>query len=180
MKTVRWAVWAVLVGGIGLAVGVFSTRQTAAIPQVRPPRVIEAQTFRLVDAAGKPRATLDLHKDSPGLRLLDAAGVTRMLLRLGPHDRPYLTLFDAAGKERAGLGVGGFGAFLGLCDVAGKPTLLLSAGIGGAVGPRLTLLDAAGKPRALLSVGKDRPFLALLDAARKVVWSTRRARRGRR
>lgn len=106
---------------------------------------VRAEAFILVDADGKPRASLLFTPTGePSLGLTDAAGITRAVLSL-TRDQPSLTLTDAAGKPRAGLSIGGDG------------------------GPSLAFYDAVGDPQVGLSVMGGTPNLVFIDEGR-VQW----------
>lgn len=65
---------------------------------------LRAGQFTLVDASGKPRASLRIRKGEPGLVLFDDAGLPRAVLHI-TKDGAGLVLLDENGKPRVGLDV---------------------------------------------------------------------------
>ena len=111
---VRGAVGLMLAAGVGAVVG-----GAMAAPAERPARVIEAEEFRLVDAAGKARAFLAVGRNGATLSLCDAAGNTRAGLCVTDRG-PGLGLLDAAAQLRASLVADKEGSRLTLYDAAGR------------------------------------------------------------
>src|SRR3954464_6870780 len=109
------------------------------------PKVVEAQSFNLVDAAGKVRATLLATEAGPRLRFLDAQGKNRVSIGCEDGGAAFVTLLDATEQPRL------------LCVASDSQTLLQTfaashearAGIGmqgDASG--VQLFDAKGHERA--------------------------------
>lgn len=135
-------------------------------------KVVEAQEFRLVDAAGNIRGLFDLRRPDgePCLYFFDAAGKQRLLLGLLEDGYPCLFLRDAAGQERITVASSVDGtSMVGFWDVAGESRA--SFGVQHDGSPTLVLLDATGKARIGLVIAKDGdPGVLLLDAAGDVIW----------
>jgi len=119
-----------LVGG--LIGGALTNRLSVAIPAVAadtPARSLAAQEILLVDARGRPHASLHLNDD--GL--------------------PLLQMYDLAGKNRIGIGFAKDGtAGVDFGDHNGTERVLLSVSDDGI--PALRLYDASAKLRLLLGV----------------------------
>ena len=87
-----------------LLAGDVALRCVGAQPGGAAPKVIAAQEFRLVDGAGKTRASLSAQDDgSTGMVFFDREGKRRAVLRLRADGTPALSLHDADGKNRAAL-----------------------------------------------------------------------------
>ncbi len=115
-----------LIGG-ALANRLSSAR--AAVAADSPAKAIEAKQFILVDARGKPHASLKLNDD--GL--------------------PLFQMYDLAGKTRIGIGFAKDGTVgLDLADRKGADRILLSVSDDGI--PALRLYDSTTRPRMLLGV----------------------------
>jgi len=116
----------------GLIGGALANRFAAAIPAVAadsPAKSLAAQEILLVDAKGKPHASLHLNAD--GL--------------------PVLQMYDHAGKNRIGIGFASDGALgLDIADDKGTARVLLSVNSEGM--PALRLFDDTARPRTLLGV----------------------------
>jgi len=119
-----------LVGG--LIGGALANRLTAPIPAVAadvPAKSIAAQEILLVDARGKPHASLHLNEDG----------------------MPAFQMFDLAGKNRIGIGFAKDGtAGLDIADQKGIERVLLSVTDDGV--PALRLYDNTARPRLLFGV----------------------------
>jgi len=138
-----------LVGG-GLSDLLFRGLAARAAQATTAPKVIEAQEFRVVDGAGKPRAELGADSNgAPYLCLLDAEGKRRAMLILFQDGRPQLSLIGAEGMPSVLLGMGLVGGpELALCDAAGMRLVDMKVlGDGG----RLWLRGANESPRVSLS-----------------------------
>ena len=67
---------------------------------------VEAESFRLVNKEGNPRAMLTLLNDEPNLGFISTNGHLRLVLSLGAGGSPNVALVDGAGNIRARLGLG--------------------------------------------------------------------------
>jgi hypothetical protein len=118
----------------GLIGGAFANRLAAAIPALAadspaPAKSLAAQEIVLVDAKGKPQASLHLNGD--GL--------------------PVLTMYDGAGKSRIGIGFAKDGTVgVDINDKKGAQRALLSVNDDDI--PALRLYDGTATPRVLLGV----------------------------
>ena len=119
-----------LVGG--LIGGALANRLAAAMPALaadNPAKSLAAQEILLVDAKGKPHASLHLNKD--GL--------------------PLFQMYDAEGKTRIGIGFAKEGAFgLEFADKKGAERVLLSVNDDGV--PALRLYDDTAGQRILVGL----------------------------
>jgi hypothetical protein len=105
---VQGAACGLVLGMVVLTGGRLWQPQVAAAQakQAAVPDVVRARSFEVVDAAGKPRAGLDVLSDGrSGLQLHDAAENPRAALVLTQDGSTSLRLADKAGTERAVLGV---------------------------------------------------------------------------
>lgn len=116
----------------GLIGGALANRLAAAIPAVAadaPAKSIAAQEIVLVDARGKPHASLHLNHDG----------------------MPVLQLLDLEGRRRIGIGFSQDGtAGLDFADQKGAERILLNVSNDGI--PALRLYDGAARPRLLIGV----------------------------
>lgn len=75
----------------------------------RPPALVRARGFLVVDGKGAPRAGIgfrDVEKNSVGLWICDGTSKNRTVaVGVGEDGAPSVTLYDAAGKMRALLGL---------------------------------------------------------------------------
>jgi hypothetical protein len=63
-----------------------------------PPETVRCQEVKLVDAAGRTRVALTMTLDgSPWMSFYDAAGTGRLVMGLRPDGTPFLALWDATG-----------------------------------------------------------------------------------
>jgi hypothetical protein len=132
-KPVGWQWLYVLVALVGgLIGGALANRLAAAMPAVAadtPAKSLAAQEILLVDARGKPHASL--HLSDEGL--------------------PVFQMYDNAGKNRLGIGFAKDGTVgLDLADQKGTKRVLLSVSDEGI--PALRLYDDSARPRTLLGV----------------------------
>ena len=132
-----------LVGG-GLSDLLFRGLPARAAGTTTAPKVIQAQEFRLVDAAGTVRGRFGFDMfGTPELGLNDASGKWRLYLTA----QPGLQLADATGRWRGGL------------RLAEDGTLGVRLG------------DGAGTGRAWLGLSKEgTPWLGLYDAKGQSIW----------
>jgi len=87
-----------------LLVANVSVRRVHAAPDPAPAKLVMAQEFRLVDAAGEERATLALQPDgSPYLSLSDKAKNRRITVRVRPDGGAVMAVNDSDGKNRIAL-----------------------------------------------------------------------------
>jgi hypothetical protein len=114
------------------------------------PSTLGARRFVVVDAAQTVRAELVAADDGDVLlRLNNAAGKARTILRLEREGNATLRLSDAQGFNRLELGI----------DQDGEPSLALT-------GP-----DGRTRTRLGLYEPDHQPGLSLLDPSRKISWS---------
>ncbi len=155
-------------------------------------KVVEAREFRLVDDAGRLRASLSLDPEGrPGLTLwddasksrvelgcssngshlslVDDAGTYRASLNLASDGRPGLQTWDEAGKLRSALGHRADDSpGITLLDDTSQSRVELGLP---PRGPHLSLVDDAGKLRAWIAFDPDgRPGIAFLDGDGLTVW----------
>ena len=131
------------------------------VPAVLTSDETGATWLALRDEAGKPRASLNVHRDgNPVLSLSDEAGKTRVLLGVLSGGDPDLSLWDQGGTARACLGVAeeDGGAFLSLNDKSGAGR---------------ARLGARQLKTAPTGVAERRPesSLVLSDESGKVLWA---------
>ncbi len=116
----------------GLLGGALANRLAAAVPAGAadaPAKSIAAQQILLVDARGKPHASLHLNDDG----------------------MPVFQMYDLAGKNRLGIGFAKDGtAGLDIADQKGTQRVFLSVSDDGV--PALRLYDDTARPRLLLGV----------------------------
>jgi hypothetical protein len=116
----------------GFIGGALANRLAAAIPADAadsPAKSLAAQQILLVDARGKPHASL--HLNDEGL--------------------PVLQMYDNSGKNRIGIGFAKDGTVgLDFADNKGLQRVLLSVSVEGI--PALRLYDDSARPRMLLGV----------------------------
>lgn len=143
-----------LVIAAALLLSDLAIRYVHAQPQGGVPKVITAQTFRLTDSEGVPRANLSCRADgSPGLTLLDKAGKSRAAFEM-VDGAPGVVLYDTAGKVRARLTVqSDDNAGLALHDRSGVLRAAIRLRADGS--PTASLHDPDGKVRASLDVQAD-------------------------
>ncbi len=139
---IRW-----LLAGIGLCLVIvaviwaFGLATTTAHASQGALKEIRANSFVLVDANGKPRASLGMDEDGLELRLRYENGNIGAALCL--HDeKMVLSLADKNGKPRAVLGVSQNMPLLCLYDEKEEPRATLAVL---ADGPHLVLRDEKGK-----------------------------------
>jgi len=123
----------------------------------RPGREVSARRFILEDNNGKLRATLQLDKDGPRLRLYDENGKTCADLG-GSEDGPGLILNHGNNITTLTVGEDMMGLILANTNANPRASLLV-----GKDGPEFRLYDENGKTRAVLVVTKDGPILGLYD-----------------
>jgi hypothetical protein len=132
-----------------LLAGDQALRSVHAAPDAAPPKVIQAQEFRLVDKNGTMRATLQTQDDgSPGLALFDKNGKARVTVHVQPDGTSTLAFHDAQSKTRVELEQ--------QSDGTGGLTLTNSKGTGG---------------MALLIAPDSNPVALFKDKTGKVTWS---------
>ena len=127
----QWLVVMVALAG-GLIGGALANRLAAAIPALAadsPAKSLAAQQILLVDARGKPHASLHLNDDGT----------------------PVFQMYDLAGKNRIGIGFAKDGTVgMDVADQKGSKRVLLSVSDEGI--PTLRLYDDGARPRTLLGV----------------------------
>jgi hypothetical protein len=126
----------------GLIGGVISDRVAKATGK----KVIEAEEFRVVDKAGKVRASLNADEVASALILYDANGEPRATIGVIKH-KSLLALYDVNSKQRANIGADNDSSTLSFFDDNGKPRAII-----GAIknNPAVELYDAEGDRRAAL------------------------------
>lgn len=127
-------------------------------------RIIEAEGFRLVDAAGVPRGGLFTSPDGPvGLGLLGKDGKTGAQLLVIEDDSTFLTFTGKNKNIRVALGIESEGdiASLRFWSPSGKEAARLVTRPDGSVG--LSLSDKEGRNRAALSLVPDGPVALILS-----------------
>lgn len=125
----KWTIVVALVAGVTGAMlsqvllsGVNVARAQDAPEEAGPAKLIQAEEFRLVSAAGRVKATLGVAPDgSTVLRLLDSAGSCRAAIGVSSGGQPRVSLFDASQTEMASLTLAdGGGAVLKTCGNGGE------------------------------------------------------------
>ena len=115
------------------------------------PKVVEAQSFRLVNEDGEPRAVLGLDGDAPYLKMMGTGGESRVVFRLNPEDgEPTLALRDSSGNIRVYVGLSNSGPNVALMDDAGNIRAKLGVGrqaTADGVTPSLDFIDENGEVR---------------------------------
>jgi len=153
-------------GGGALSHWLLSGTGTAQAQEAgRAPKIVTAQQFRVVDAAGKVVAILGLSEKDTGLHLFDDSGAMRASIRLAPHSAPAFTQYDEKGKVRLALCLGEKDGTPRLYhhDQDEKIRMALVQTPDGGFG--LSMYDAAGKTRSVVGLGPDgNPLLTQQDA----------------
>lgn len=109
-------------------------------------KVVEAQSFRLVNGDGDIRAVLTVDEDSPYLGLWDSKGRIRAMMTAS-ETSVDLGLTDSLGRLRSRLAVGSNDSpTLDFVDSDGQLRLRLTMEEGSA--PSITFVDENGSPRA--------------------------------
>jgi hypothetical protein len=156
---------------------------------LKPPPVLAARAFVLVDENEKPRAALRMDSGGPGLDLFDTEQHTRVSVSLLGRagvvlfmddqgtlratfgmgvERPIFVLSAANGEAEIRGEVTADGPTLELCDSEGKAAVVLDLTAGA---PGVGLLDSEGKLRATLNLVNGSPRLTLFDAAGEETYS---------
>lgn len=139
---------------------------------------VRARSFVVVDAQGKPRATLNMYIGQPRLALTDANGITRASVAVSSRG-PAVLLADANKKAVALLSVQLNGPRLDLVGV--DETQGASFEVSGQ-GPGLQLNDANGFETDIGVIGLTNPLIGetrttsaasilLFGKDKKVLWS---------
>ncbi len=174
----RGFVLLLLVAGFGAA---------AAGAMQKKPRVVDADTFILRDAEGKPRGQWTMGSDGPLLSLIDAGGKARVILSVSKLGSG-MTLNDSTGNPRASQAVlqdgtfelavsgpksqprgqwrvGNDGSRFGLLAPDGQRVVWLMADntMSG-----LACYDTPQRKRVMLAANESGPALGLHDAEGKV------------
>lgn len=116
--------------------GCAATGTLATLRAAGAPAVVEAQRFRLLDAAGNERANLMMLDDTAALGLYDSAGKVRVLLMAGEQTAvhvssttqrlllsPGMLVVESNGASAVRLG--GVDAQLAFVGADGKPAAIL-------------------------------------------------------
>jgi len=116
------------------------------------PKVVEAESFRLVNEKGEPRAILGVREDAPYLTLKGTNGKDRILFSIGSEDdSATFALHDSNGNIRVFLGLRPDGSTtLALTDDAGQIRATLSVSMQASaegVSPSLDFIDENGEVR---------------------------------
>lgn len=132
------------------------------------PKVLEAESFRLVNKRGEPRAVLGLDEDSPYLHMLGTDERSRVVVRLDPEDdEPTLALRDHEGNLRVYIALSGGEPTVALMDHEGAIRAKLSAGVQASadgVTPSLDFVDENGEVRLKIVQHKGNdPVILLLN-----------------
>jgi len=114
----------------------------------------------------KPRLSLHLHNDKPGLLLYDEKGNMSVTLDAA-EGGPELKMFGGANR-RAWLAAKEHEAWLHFSGENGRIRVSLAAGKDA---PLLRLFDKDGKPRIGLGVGEEGPLLLLFGEDGLPIWS---------
>ena len=157
--------------------------------QARAPRTVTAESFVLLDTAGRVRAELGSNKvgeaylllrdaerqervalqqmkDGAALVLRDANGRMAVMLSADKVVGPGLYLHDPKGRGRTALALSeAIGSYLSFTDANDKIWLLLE---GDEEGGALSLNDGNGKTRLLLEGDKEGGALSLRDGNGKI------------
>jgi hypothetical protein len=120
----------------------------ASLRAAGAPAVVDAQRFRLVDAAGNERANLMMMGDTAALGLMDSAGKVRVMFAVGEQTAAHLA--DSSQRLLLSPGIVSF-------ETNGAESLRL--GGTDASTAQVAFLGAAGKPVAVL----DRKAFTLLQ-----------------
>lgn len=81
-------------------------KEQASMSDATIPKVVEAESFRLVNEKGEPRAILGVSEDAPYLTLKGTNGGDRILFRIDPEDdSATFALQDSSGNIRVYLGL---------------------------------------------------------------------------
>ncbi len=117
-------------------------------------KVVEAESFRLVNERGEPRALLTTNDDQPNLILMDGQQDLRAMLSLGSAGAPTLAFMDSEGKPRVRLAIGSDDSpALDFIDGDGELRFRVTLHEGGR--PSITLVDETGEPRASMQQNPD-------------------------
>src|SRR5688572_1165069 len=113
LRVVEWALGVLVLLVIVLAAMLWnrSPRQEALVAQ---------ESFRLVDAEGRLRVSINADAEGTRLRLYDTKEERRLSLAVDESGSPGIALFDPAGNLRAEVAVIEKGAELALLDENGK------------------------------------------------------------
>lgn len=128
--------------------GALTLSQVRAQPS-GPPKVIEAQEFRLVDRDGKPRGRFAVGEDNvSSIAILDRDGNIRASLRVRSDGSTSISIHDADGRNRAAI------------DVLADGT------------SQLALSGKSGKSAAAIIVPAEKDPLAVMsDTTGKTTWA---------
>jgi hypothetical protein len=142
--------------------------------QAKTNKIVEANEFRLLDASGKERATLDVFRGQPELFIRSLNGQSDVLLGTDPSG-PFLIMGPLTGQATVTLKPDN----LSLEGPAGKLRIALNHEAGG---PNLTIEDNEGystvlgrSDLVLTKIGKKEQTpaasLVLFDKGRKLLWA---------
>jgi len=98
---------ALLSGLMGGVLSVWFLAPPSVLAQDEPPKVIEAQEFRVVDDGGIVRAQLSVSGDEASLTFAHPTGdrpLLEIFARSDPSDSSHISIRDSNGEERATLG----------------------------------------------------------------------------
>jgi len=170
---------AVISGFLGGALSVWFLMPQSVLAQDEPPKVIEAQEFRVVDADGELRARL-VSDYATRFQMFGENGQVNVQLQTNGIRGTRLSLKDT-GEQRVELVVNDQGPFLSLWDTESGLRVLL--GLTGEGSPELRLVDQKNRIRAVLGTTRlTHPdtgsteirapsSLVLFDEDGNVVWS---------
>lgn len=163
MSTKQFRLMLVVTVSAGIVGGMLSSlllnvELVAAQNVLKRPKVIEAQSFHVVDQEGKVRAILEAAPDGAVGLVMGKEGIIRVRLVLNTDGSAGLDLTDEKGRSHATLGV----------SSAGSPSLSIydKASLSAA------FLGEANFPISNAGVTEERPAgsLVLLNKEGKIVW----------
>lgn len=139
-----------------------ATPKRASSEEVMSSKVVEAQSFRLVNGDGEIRAVLTVDEDSPYLGLWDESGTIRAMMN-AKEDSVNVGLADSSGHLRVRMAVGSEDSpALDFVDEDQGLRLRVTMEEGGS--PSMTFVDANGRPRAALKEDpQGRHLLGFVD-----------------
>jgi len=158
---------------VDLSIGAEAEETPTHVPGIEEPevsndektisKVVEAESFRLVNNRGELRALLTAHDDSPHLAFMDQEEEVRLMLNTNSEGNPTVAMTDDKGNIRVRLAVGHDGSpILDLIDNNEELRFRLTLEEGEL--PALTFVDEQGTPRAALKEDADgRYLLGFLD-----------------
>jgi hypothetical protein len=159
--------------GVDFSIGAEAEETSTHVPEIEEPeapsdekttsKVVEAESFRLVNNRGELRALLTAHDDSPHLAFMDQEEKVRLMLNTNSEGNPTVAMTDDKGNIRVRLAVGHDGSpVLDFGDNNAELRFRLSLEDGER--PQISIGDEQGTPRAALKENPDGQFvLGFLD-----------------